>query len=218
MSRTATRRHNAWPEKPPAHRDEPRDARDDEWAALLEESRASDPRLADRPAPRVERFTYGVDGADDRTATFYGAAFTAADATPRPGVVLFHTAAGPRDRFVEWMAERLVAAAVEDRHLERGPAEWLASGLRDPRVLPAVLEGALESKRRGKGDVVSVSRNVFIPLTNLCRDRCAYCTFAVQPDSPEAKTYSLDEVAEAVRDVGGRGARGESPETTPREN
>ena len=90
--------------------------------------------------------------------------------------------------------------AVEARRLERGPAERLASGLRDPRVLPAVLEGALESKRRGKGSVVSVSKNVFIPLTNLCRDRCAYCTFAVQPDSPEAKTYSLDEVAEAVRD------------------
>ena len=97
-------------------------------------------------------------------------------------------------------AEHLVAVAVEARRLERGPAERLASGLRDPRVLPAVLEGALESKRRGKGSVVSVSKNVFIPLTNLCRDRCAYCTFAVQPDSPEAKTYSLDEVAEAVRD------------------
>ena len=64
---------------------------------MLQEARASDPRLAGRPAPRVERFTYAVDGADDRTATFYGAAFTAADATPRPGVVLFHTAAGPRD-------------------------------------------------------------------------------------------------------------------------
>ena len=112
MSRTATRRHNAWPEKPPAHRDAPRDARDDEWAALLQEARASDPRLADRPAPRVERFTYGVDGADDRTMTLYGAAFTAADAAPRPGVVLFHTAAGPRDRFVEWLAARLVAAGL----------------------------------------------------------------------------------------------------------
>jgi FO synthase len=62
-----------------------------------------------------------------------------------------------------------------------------------------VLEGAFESKRRGKGDLVSFSRNVFIPLTNLCRDRCAYCTFAKPDDSPEAKTYSLAEVAEVVR-------------------
>jgi FO synthase len=45
-----------------------------------------------------------------------------------------------------------------------------------------------------------VSRNVFIPLTNLCRDRCAYCTFAKQPDDPDAKTYTLSEVAQVVRD------------------
>jgi FO synthase len=61
-----------------------------------------------------------------------------------------------------------------------------------------VLEGAAESKRRGKGDIVSVSRNIFIPLTNLCRDRCAYCTFAVQPNDPAAKTYTLAEVDGAV--------------------
>ena len=65
----------------------------------------------------------------------------------------------------------------------------------------AVLEGACESKRRGKGDLVSYSRNIFIPLTNLCRDRCDYCTFAKLPDSPDAKTYTLDEVAEVTRDV-----------------
>ena len=144
--RPTTRRHNAWPEKPPAHRDEPRDARDDEWAALLEESRASDPRLADRPAPRVERFTYGVDGADDRTMTLYGAAFTADDATPRPGVVLFHTAAGPRDRFVEWMAERLVAAGytavVADLYGDAWGSGWDAAWAAGPREQlkdPAVL-------------------------------------------------------------------------------
>jgi len=31
------------------------------------------------------------------------------------------------------------------------------------------------------GRVVTYSRKVFIPLTNLCRDRCAYCTFAREP-------------------------------------
>jgi len=96
-------------------------------------------------------------------------------------------------------AERLVAAAVEFGRLDRAPAEQLAAGLADPLVRETVLEGAAESKRRGKGDVVSVSRNVFIPLTNLCRDRCAYCTFAKQPDSPEAKTYTLAEVEQVVR-------------------
>jgi len=66
-------------------------------------------------------------------------------------------------------------------------------------VRGVVCEGALDQKRSGHGDRITFSRNVFIPLTNLCRDRCAYCTFAKQPDSAEAHTYTLDEVAEVVR-------------------
>jgi len=105
-------------------------------------------------------------------------------------------AAGPLARDE---AERLVAEAVDCGRLADAPAERLGSSLRVPGVLDALLEGAFESKRRGHGDIVSVSRNLFIPLTNLCRDRCAYCVFAKLPDDPAAKTYSLDEVAEAVR-------------------
>ncbi|MBW2692033.1 MAG: 7,8-didemethyl-8-hydroxy-5-deazariboflavin synthase CofG [Deltaproteobacteria bacterium] len=96
-------------------------------------------------------------------------------------------------------AEQIVGSAVDAGQLERRPAERLAAQLGDPIVREVVLEGAAESKRRGKGDIVSVSRNVFIPLTNLCRNRCAYCTFAKLPGSPEAKTYTLREVEEAVR-------------------
>jgi FO synthase len=96
-------------------------------------------------------------------------------------------------------AERLVAEAVATGRLERSAAERLGAGLRVEAVREAVLQGAHESKLAGKGDVVTVSRNVFIPLTNLCRDRCTYCTFAKPPDSPEARTYTLDEVADVVR-------------------
>jgi FO synthase len=96
-------------------------------------------------------------------------------------------------------AERIVARAVFDAAIEPAEAELLAASLGDATVRDAVRAGALESKLRGKGDLVSFSRNVFIPLTNLCRDRCAYCTFAKLPDSPEAKTYALEEVAEVVR-------------------
>ena len=125
---------------------------------------ASDPRLAGRPAPRVERFTYAVDGADDRT-TFYGAAFTAADATRDQGVVLFHTAAGPRDRFVEWMAERLVAAGytavVADLSCDAWGSGWDAAwaagpreALKDPAVLaeraPAAVRAGAAGRRRGR--------------------------------------------------------------------
>jgi 7,8-didemethyl-8-hydroxy-5-deazariboflavin synthase CofG subunit len=96
-------------------------------------------------------------------------------------------------------AERLVRDAVESGRLERAAAEWLGARLGDPSVFEPLLEAASESKRRARGDRVTVSRNVFIPLTNLCRDRCAYCTFAKTPDSPEAKTYTLDEVAAVVK-------------------
>jgi 7,8-didemethyl-8-hydroxy-5-deazariboflavin synthase CofG subunit len=96
-------------------------------------------------------------------------------------------------------AERLVAEAVDAGRLARAPAEWLAARIEREEVREPILEGAFESKRRGKGDIVSVSKNVFIPLTNLCRDRCGYCTFAKQPDDPDAKTYTLEEVAEAAR-------------------
>jgi FO synthase len=95
-------------------------------------------------------------------------------------------------------AERIVAEAVDAGRLERAAAERLGEQLASETIRETALEGAFESKRRGKGDLVSVSKNVFIPLTNLCRDRCGYCTFAKLPDSPEAKTYALDEVAAAV--------------------
>ena len=96
-------------------------------------------------------------------------------------------------------AEHLVKGAVDDGRLDREPALRLAYHLATPVILEVVLEGAHESKRRSKGDRVSVAKNIFIPLTNLCRDRCSYCTFAKPPDSPDAKTYTLSEVEEAVR-------------------
>ncbi|MBW2244523.1 MAG: 7,8-didemethyl-8-hydroxy-5-deazariboflavin synthase CofG [Deltaproteobacteria bacterium] len=94
---------------------------------------------------------------------------------------------------------QIVDRAVDEARLGREEAEWLATHMAEPEVLAILQEGAHESKCRAQGDGVSFSRNVFIPLTNLCRDRCAYCTFAKTPDSPEAKTFSLDEVASLTR-------------------
>jgi FO synthase len=96
-------------------------------------------------------------------------------------------------------AERLVARAVDEGRIDRAPAERLGASLVDPLVCEAVLAAAFESKLRGKGELVSVSRNVFIPLTNLCRDRCGYCTFAKLPGDATAKTYTLAEVLEVVQ-------------------
>jgi FO synthase len=95
--------------------------------------------------------------------------------------------------------ERVVLEAVESGRLEAELAHLLGEHLGDPDVRRVVMEGAAESKRMARGQLVTVSRNIFIPLTNLCRNRCAYCTFAKPSDSPEARTYSLAEVAEVTR-------------------
>jgi FO synthase len=48
----------------------------------------------------------------------------------------------------------------------------------------------------------SYSRQVFIPLTRLCRDRCHYCTFATVPHRLPAAYLEIDEVVE----LAGQGA------------
>jgi FO synthase len=49
------------------------------------------------------------------------------------------------------------------------------------------------------GPVVTYSRKVFIPLTNLCRDRCGYCTFAREPGDGKAHTMTPDQVLAVAR-------------------
>jgi len=95
--------------------------------------------------------------------------------------------------------EAILRAALDEGRLERAQASRIARGLGDPRLLPAVAAAAHEAKLRWRGPTVTVSRNVFLPLTNLCRDRCTYCTFAKSPGDPGAKTYTLDEVAAVSR-------------------
>ncbi len=51
--------------------------------------------------------------------------------------------------------------------------------------------------------VVTYSRKVFIPLTNLCRDACSYCTFARDEGIRGFTTMSPDEVL-AVAEAGRR--------------
>jgi FO synthase len=51
----------------------------------------------------------------------------------------------------------------------------------------------------GRPGVITYSRKVFIPLTRLCRDRCAYCTFATVPGRLEAAFLTPDEVLDIAR-------------------
>ena len=61
--------------------------------------------------------------------------------------------------------------------------------------LDIMLSAAAELRDRGKGRDVTYSRKVFLPITNLCRDRCTYCTFRKDPGDPGAWTMMPDEIA-----------------------
>ena len=65
--------------------------------------------------------------------------------------------------------------------------------------LPRVMATAAEMRDGAKGRRVTYSRKVFLPVTNLCRDRCTYCTFRKDPGDPGAWTMTLDEIAEWSR-------------------
>jgi FO synthase len=65
--------------------------------------------------------------------------------------------------------------------------------------LPELLAAARSAKERFKPGVITYSRKVFIPLTNLCRDYCGYCTFRRDPADPGAHTMTPDEVLSVAR-------------------
>jgi 7,8-didemethyl-8-hydroxy-5-deazariboflavin synthase CofG subunit len=65
--------------------------------------------------------------------------------------------------------------------------------------LPALLAAARAAKERFKPGVMTYSRKVFIPLTNLCRDYCGYCTFRRDPGDSGAHTMTPEEVLEVAR-------------------
>src|SRR5437660_3977717 len=69
----------------------------------------------------------------------------------------------------------------------------------DAEMLPSLLSAAQVARARFKPSVITYSRKVFLPLTNLCRDYCGYCTFRRDPGEPSAHTMTPDEVMEVVR-------------------
>ncbi len=65
--------------------------------------------------------------------------------------------------------------------------------------IPLLLDAAGALRDRHKGRTVTYSRKVFLPITNLCRDRCSYCTFRKDPGDPDAWTMTRVEILEWLR-------------------
>ena len=88
----------------------------------------------------------------------------------------------------------LDSAASGDR-LDEDQALALA-GFEDTGALMAI---ARDLRDRRSGDVVTYSPKVFIPLTELCRDVCRYCTFAKTPGNVRAPYLTVDEAIDIAR-------------------
>src|SRR5438094_6678885 len=67
--------------------------------------------------------------------------------------------------------------------------------LATPELTAELLATANALRDRAWGRTITFSPKVFLPITNLCRDRCTYCTFRKDPDDPDAWTMTPDEIA-----------------------
>ncbi len=87
--------------------------------------------------------------------------------------------------------------ALDGRPIDVGDALHLIQI--DGDELPALLSVAALVRDRHRGRDVTYSPKAFFPITNLCMDRCSYCTFRQDPDSPAARTMQPDEVRDVAR-------------------
>ena len=62
-------------------------------------------------------------------------------------------------------------------------------------------------RAEGREGVITYSKNAFIPLTRLCRDRCHYCTFATVPHRLPAAYLERDEVLDIAREAAAQGCK-----------
>ncbi|GAB4337128.1 MAG: bifunctional FO biosynthesis protein CofGH [Dehalococcoidia bacterium] len=89
----------------------------------------------------------------------------------------------------------ILGAALDGRR----PSEGEARALAVETDVSALVEVAGALRDAGHGKVISYSKNVFIPLTKLCRDVCHYCTFAQPPKKGERAYMTAEEVLEIAR-------------------
>ena len=72
---------------------------------------------------------------------------------------------------------------------------WSVNGIQFIKLL----ETASLIRDKYFGKVITYSRKVFIPLTNVCRNRCKYCGFRKDPWHEKAKLMKINEVIEIVK-------------------
>ncbi|HEY7546985.1 MAG TPA: 7,8-didemethyl-8-hydroxy-5-deazariboflavin synthase CofG [Blastocatellia bacterium] len=91
-------------------------------------------------------------------------------------------------------------ALAREGEVTRGAARALIRA-RNGSEFDSLLKAAADLRDQFKGRAVTYSKKVFIPLTNLCRDYCGYCTFRKDAGQAGARTMTPDEVL-AVAEAG----------------
>ena len=71
-----------------------------------------------------------------------------------------------------------------------------AFSLAESKDFAALLELAERLRDQGFGRNITYSKKVFIPLTQLCRDVCHYCTFSQPPRNLRQAFLSPEQVLE----------------------
>src|SRR5262249_4011932 len=86
------------------------------------------------------------------------------------------------------------------------------------KPVEALLPLASRLRDAGHDALVTYSRKVFLPLTQLCRDSCHYCTFAKAPRGVENVFMSVHDALATAAEGAARGCKealftlGEKPE------
>ena len=97
-------------------------------------------------------------------------------------------------------------------------SEALALGSVSGNELLSLMAQAAKIRDEHWGGNISYSRKVFLPLTNMCRNTCKYCTFVQIPTSNSAGYMTPQEVLQEARRGVGAGCKealfslGEKPE------
>lgn len=99
--------------------------------------------------------------------------------------------------------EAILKDCLDGKLLTRAESLMLVAA--EGERLRQLLATAGQLRDRYKGRVVTYSPKVFVPLTNLCRDYCGYCTFRKAPGESGAKTMTIGEVLRVVRHGKGLG-------------
>jgi FO synthase len=101
--------------------------------------------------------------------------------------------------------ERALKRAAGGEPLSDEEAIALIEALDNPATADAIRAAARDTRDAFFGPVVTYSPKVFLPLTNLCNNHCAYCSFRRSPGDPGEWTMTPTEVQaqmQSARDLG----------------